>query len=66
MPTTRAPYPPEFRAEALRLVRTSKRPRALIARELGLTAETLRLSLKQAKLDDGRRDDGPTIEERTE
>lgn len=39
------PYPPEFRAEAIRLARTSGKPHAEIARELGMTGETLRLWL---------------------
>jgi transposase-like protein len=32
------PYPPEFRAEAIRLARTSGKPHTEIARELGMTA----------------------------
>ena len=50
-----APYPPEFRAEAIRLARTSGKPHAEIARELGMTGEALRLWLKQAELDEGKR-----------
>jgi transposase len=60
------PYPPEFRAEAIRLVRTSGKPRSAIARDLGLTSETLRLWVKQADLDAGTRQDGLTTEERDE
>ena len=60
------PYPPEFRAEAIRLVRSSGRPQAQIARELGLTSETLRLWLKQAELDEGKRSDGLTSDEQEE
>jgi len=55
-----APYPPEFRAEAIRLARTSGKPHAQIAQDLGMTSETLRLWLKQADLDDGQRSDGLT------
>ena len=66
MPTSKPPYPPEFRAEAIRLARTSGRPRAEIARDLGLTPETLRIWLKQDDLDAGRRSDGVTTEEREE
>lgn len=55
-----ASYPPEFRAEAIRLARTSGKPHAQIARELGMTGETLRLWLKQAELDAGTRSDGLT------
>ena len=35
-------YPAEFRAEAVELVRTSGRPRAEIARSLGLSDSTLK------------------------
>jgi transposase len=61
-----APYPPEFRAEAIRLARTSGKPHAEIARELGMTGETLRLWLKQADLDAGKRSDGLTSDEQEE
>jgi transposase len=60
------PYPPEFRAEAIRLVHTSGKPRSEIARDLGLTSESLRLWVKQADLDAGNRQDGLTTEEREE
>jgi len=63
MPKSKPPYPPEFRTEAIRLARTSGRPRAEIARDLGLTPETLRIWLKQDDLDQGRRSDGMTTEE---
>src|SRR5262245_63776449 len=61
-----APYPPEFRAEAIRLARTSGKPHAQIARELGMTGETLRLWLKQADVDEGKRSDGLTTDEQEE
>ena len=64
MPKSKPPYPPEFRTEAIRLARTSGRSRAEIARDLGLTPETLRIWLKQDDLDEGRRSDGMTTEER--
>ena len=35
-------YPPEFRGEAVELVRTSGRPRAEVARSLGISDNTLR------------------------
>jgi len=35
-------YPPEFRAEAVELVRSSGRPRAEVARSLGISDNTLR------------------------
>ncbi len=61
-----APYPPEFRAEALRLVHSSGKPQAQIARALGLTTETLRIWRKQAEVDDGRRSDGLTTDKQEE
>lgn len=63
------PYPPEFRAEAIRLARTSGKSHAAIARELGMTGmtgETLRLWLKQADRDEGKRSDGLPTEEQEE
>ena len=66
MPKHVAPYPPEYRAEAIRLARTSEKAQAQIARELGLTTETLRLWLKQADVDEGKRSDGLSSEEQEE
>jgi len=60
------PYPPEFRAEAIRLARTSGKSHAQIAEDLGMTSETLRLWLKQADLDEGKRQDGLTSDEQEE
>src|SRR5262249_2558975 len=50
-----APYPPAVRGEAILWARTSGKSPAQIARELGLTGETVRLWLKQAELDEGKR-----------
>ncbi|MGZ6388146.1 MAG: IS3 family transposase [Ktedonobacterales bacterium] len=66
MPKHMLPYPPEFRAEAIRLARTSGKPHAEIARELGMTGETLRQWLKQADVDEGKRSDGLTTDEQEE
>ncbi len=66
MPKSKPPYPPEFRAEAIRLACTSGKPHAQIARELGMTGETLRLWLKQADVDEGKRSDGLTRDEQEE
>jgi transposase len=63
MPKRHAPSPPQFRAEAIRLVRTSGKPMREIARQLEVTSATLRLWMKQADIDDGVRHDGPTTEE---
>ncbi|MEW6772110.1 MAG: transposase, partial [Bacillota bacterium] len=37
MPRTRPPYPPEFRTEAVRLVRESGRTMTEVARDLGVS-----------------------------
>ncbi len=59
------PYPEEFKREAVELLRTSGRPLAQIARELGVSTESLRLWRKQAEIDTGERE-GLTSEEREE
>ena len=64
--THRAPYPPEFRAEAIQLIRSSGKSLAEIGRELQVTTETLRIWSKQADIDDGVRNDGLTTEETDE
>lgn len=62
---THPPYPPEFRAEAIRLLRHGRRVEEL-SRELGVSAQTLSNWHKRADLDEGRRKDGLTSEEREE
>ena len=59
------PYPEQFRREAVELLKTSGRPLAQIARELGVSTESLRLWRKQAQVDVGERE-GLTTEERAE
>lgn len=63
---TRPPYPPEFRAEAIALVRSSGKSQRAIAEDLGVSTETLRQWVKQADLDTGVRHDGLTTNEREE
>jgi transposase len=60
------PYPPEFRREAVELVRTSGTSRRAIAADLGISTETLRQWVKQAELDAGLRQDGLSTDERAE
>ncbi|SRR5712692_10116732 len=63
---THRPYPPEFRAEAVRLVREGGRQSVQLAQELGCSGESIRNWMKQADIDAGRRHDGLTNEEREE
>lgn len=63
MPRTRPPYPPEFRAEAVRLVKTSGEPISRIAKDLGISDQTLRNWVNQDDVDAGRKS-GLTSDER--
>jgi len=65
MPRPRPPYPPEFRAEAIRLATAPGNTLSGVARDLGVSLETLRKWIRQAEVDAGRRD-GSTSEERAE
>ena len=64
MPKTRAPYPEEFRAEMIRLVRSGRTPGEL-SREFEPSDQTIRNWVNQADVDDGRRV-GLTTAEREE
>jgi transposase len=66
MPRSKPLYPREFREEAVRLVRSSGRPIAQIARELGIAHGTLSAWVKQAELDAGLRSDRLVTAEREE
>src|SRR6266511_2679072 len=59
-------YPDELRDRAVRLVFESKRPIAHVARDLGVHKEALRLWVRQAEADSGRRRDLLTTDEREE
>ena len=63
MPRTRPPYPPEFKAEAIRLVKTQGDPLSQIAKDLGVSDQTLRNWVKQDDVDAGRKS-GLTSDER--
>jgi transposase len=65
VPPTRPPYPPEFKEEAVRLMRSSGKPLAQISRELDVSEQTLRNWRKQQEIDEGERE-GLTTEEREE
>ena len=68
MATSRLPrpaYPPEFRARAIELARTSGLPPSQVARDLGIDPDTLRRWLRQADIDAGRRQ-GATTDEKAE
>jgi transposase len=66
VPRTRPPYPPEFRAEAVRLVRSGGKLIREVADDLGVSEQTLRNWVRQGDLDDGRRSDGLTSSEQEE
>ena len=61
-----APHPPEFRQRAVELARMREKPISEIAADLGISESCLRNWVKQADLDEGRRDDGLTTAEREE
>lgn len=63
---SRSRYTAEFRAEAVRLIREGGRKPKELAHDLGCSEETIRLWLRQADADDGRRQDVLTTAEREE
>ena len=65
MPRTRPPYPPEYRRQAVELVRLAGRPIPDVARELGCSQQSLRTWVRQADVDAGRAE-GMSTEEREE
>ena len=58
-------YPPEFRQGAVELARQREKPLRELASDLGISDQTLHNWVKQADIDEGRRD-GLTTEERAE
>lgn len=65
MPGRRMPYPPEFRRQMVELVRSGRTPEEL-SREFEPSAGAIRNWVCQADLDEGRRSDGLTSDERGE
>ncbi len=61
-----AAKPPEFRRRAVEPARRGDQPIAQIAKDLGIAECGLRRWMKQASLDEGRRSDGLTSDERKE
>jgi len=55
VPRTRPPYPPEFKAEAVRLVKTSGETIRQIAKDLGISDQTLRNWVGQDNVDAGKK-----------
>ena len=65
MPSTHAPYPPEFRQQMVELARSGRSVEGL-AREFEPSNGAIRKWVKRADLDEGRRSDGLTTEEHEE
>ena len=65
MPNPKPPYPPEFRAEAVRLARAPGNSIRQVARDLGVSNESLRRWVIQADVDRGA-GPGLTTDERAE
>jgi transposase len=65
MGKSRRPYAPEFRQRMVELVRAGREPEQL-AKEFEPTAQAIRNWVRQADIDEGRREDGLTSAEREE
>jgi transposase len=65
VPRSKPPYPPEFRREALELLRVSGKPVSQIAKDLDVSEQTLYVWRRQADVNAGRRE-GLATEEREE
>ena len=62
---TRPPYPAEYRAELVRLVREEGRSPSDLAKEFEPSAQSIANWVAQAEIDDGRKD-GLTTDEKSE
>ncbi len=65
MPNSRPPYPAEFRARMVELVRAGRTPEEL-SREFEPTAQSIWHWVRQAERDQGVREDGLTTDEKEE
>ena len=65
MPKSHRPYPAEYRARMIELVRSGRSPESL-AREFEPSGQCIRNWVAQAERDAGGRADGLTTDERTE
>ena len=65
MPKSRAPYPSEFRARMVELVRSGRTPEEL-SREFEPTAQSIWNWVRQAERDQGVRTDGLPTDEKSE
>ncbi|MDY6827602.1 MAG: transposase [Bacillota bacterium] len=65
MPNTKPPYPAEFKLEAVRLVKESGRKISEVARDLGVSGESIRNWVRQYEIDNGERE-GLSTSEREE
>jgi transposase len=62
VPKTRPAFPPEFRREAVKLMRDSDKPVSQLAKDLGVSEQTLRKWRAQQQVDSGERE-GLTTEQ---
>jgi len=56
VPRSKPPYPPEFRREALELLRVSDKPISQVAKDLGVAEQTLYVWRRKAQIDQGERE----------
>jgi len=66
VPRTRPPFPPEFRREAVELMRVTDKSLPQLSKDLGVSQQTLRNWRRQAQVDQQGERDGLTRVEREE